>query len=174
MVVMGASAKAAITNPRPNLGKTLSVGRGETLRLLLIYPRSSNANWLKATISAANHGRTEFTRVVNFEVAIRKLRQSSFDAIVTDGAVAEFTAAAATQRFFDAFPDLPVVVMAQSEEDSVALEMLVNGAQDYFVKDKSDGSAILKSIRYSMDLKRADRDLNYLSHHDKLIGSPRR
>jgi len=58
---------------------------------------------------------------------------------VTDGAVVEFTAAAATQRFFDAVSDLSVVVMAQSEEDSAALEMLVNGAQDYFVKDQSDG-----------------------------------
>jgi len=165
-----ARAKEALANGRKNRGDTLSPNSGDALKLLLIYPRPGNANWVKATISAAHAGGTEFTRVVNFEAASRKLRHTKFDAIITDGAVADFTTAATSQRFFDAFADVPVVVMAQSDDDAAALEMIKHGAQDYFVKDKSDGAFILKSIRYAIDLKRADQHVNYLSHHDKLTG----
>jgi PAS domain S-box-containing protein len=48
-------------------------------------------------------------------------------------------------------PDVPVVVMSGLDDESVAVEAVREGAQDYLVKGKCDGLALSRSITYAIE-----------------------
>lgn len=55
------------------------------------------------------------------------------------------------------FPDVPVIVMTGFYEESLGLELIKKGAQDYLVKGKITGEWIAYSIRYSIERARIER-----------------
>ncbi|HEX3802214.1 MAG TPA: SpoIIE family protein phosphatase [Solirubrobacteraceae bacterium] len=63
----------------------------------------------------------------------------------------------AVHRIRSLYPDLPIVVLtAEGDEDSSG-EALTAGAQDYLSKSGTDGSAMARAIRHSVQRNRAER-----------------
>lgn len=62
-------------------------------------------------------------------------------------------------------PNLPVVVLSGTNDESVALKAVQHGAQDYLVKEQvigqSNANLLLRSIRYAVERKRIEKALNY-------------
>lgn len=51
------------------------------------------------------------------------------------------------------FPELPVIVMTGTDDESVGLEALKHGAQDYLVKGQFDDRELKRVIRYAIERK---------------------
>jgi PAS domain S-box-containing protein len=56
-------------------------------------------------------------------------------------------------------PGVPVVVLSGQADESIALQALQSGAQDYLIKGQGDGNLIPRSIRYAIEPQRADEAL---------------
>lgn len=54
-------------------------------------------------------------------------------------------------------PDVPVVVLTGTDDDTVGIHALQRGAQDYLVKGAVDSRGLVKSIRYAIERMRADQ-----------------
>jgi serine phosphatase RsbU (regulator of sigma subunit) len=63
----------------------------------------------------------------------------------------------ALHRIRTLYPDLPIVVLIADGDDDSGGEALTNGAQDYVVKGASEGYAIARAIRHSVQRNRAER-----------------
>lgn len=53
-------------------------------------------------------------------------------------------------------PETPVVVFTGLDDERAGQEAVTNGAQDYLVKGKTNGSLLVRSIRYAVERKRAE------------------
>src|SRR6202050_1692219 len=65
-------------------------------------------------------------------------------------------------------PDVPVVVLTGNDDDTMGLDALQCGAQDYLVKGHVDGRVLARSIRYAIERMRGDQRIHFLAFHDSL------
>ena len=70
----------------------------------------------------------------------------------------------------DAAPDLPVVILSECENESLAVESLQLGVQDFLPKRSLDRALLTRSLRYSIERHRLQKTLQSLSLRDDLTG----
>lgn len=69
-----------------------------------------------------------------------------------------------------AAPDVPIVVLTALDDESLAVQSLQQGAQDYLVKGQIDGDALWHALRYAMERQRVQLALLNLAQIDDLTG----
>jgi signal transduction histidine kinase len=62
------------------------------------------------------------------------------------------------ERASEAAPDVPIIVLTGLDDQTVALQAVQAGAQDYLVKGQFDATLLTRSIRYAMERKRLERE----------------
>jgi PAS domain S-box-containing protein len=73
------------------------------------------------------------------------------------------------------FPELPVVVLTGLEDESVALQSLREGAQDYLLKSEISSNVVIRAVRFAIERKRGEQAHARLAaivecSHDAIIG----
>jgi two-component system, cell cycle response regulator len=71
-------------------------------------------------------------------------------------------------------PDVPLVVLSGLDDERLALEAVLNGAQDYLIKGQGDAALLRRAIRHAIERKRVERELSQLAKFDPLTGLPNR
>lgn len=66
------------------------------------------------------------------------------------------------RQVLDAAPSAAVVVLTGLDDEHEGLAAVAAGAQDYLVKGQVDGSLLARSLRYSVERKRADENVRKL------------
>jgi two-component system sensor histidine kinase/response regulator len=56
-------------------------------------------------------------------------------------------------------PTLPIIILSGSDDDTLALEAVRRGAQDYLVKDHINPEVLKRSLHYSVERKRIEQTL---------------
>jgi two-component system cell cycle response regulator len=69
-----------------------------------------------------------------------------------------------------AAPDLPVVILSECEDESLAVESLQQGVQDFLFKGSLDRALLTRALRYSIERHRLQKNLQSLSLIDDLTG----
>lgn len=69
-------------------------------------------------------------------------------------------------RMESAAANVPIVVLSGLNDESLAMETVQHGAQDYLVKGRVDHHTLLRSLRYAVERKRAEQELKRA--HDEL------
>ena len=67
-------------------------------------------------------------------------------------------------------PTIPVVVLSGVSDQSLALQAVQQGAQDYLVKGQGHPELLARAVRYAIERKRSEEHLTYLAQYDHLTG----
>lgn len=103
--------------------------------------------------------------------ARRKLSSGSYDAALVDLGLPDARELEAVKVLLAAAPRLPLLVSTGSGGESVALEAMRLGVQDFMVKGSSDSRLLKRAIRYAIERKALEfqrAELAELRHLDKL------
>ncbi len=71
-------------------------------------------------------------------------------------------------------PAVPIIVLTGNDDDALALAAVQHGAQDYLVKSGLERELLLRSMRYSIERKRYQQQLEHQANYDALTGLPNR
>jgi diguanylate cyclase (GGDEF)-like protein len=71
-------------------------------------------------------------------------------------------------------PAVPIIVLTSNDDDALALAAVKQGAQDYLVKSRLDREVLVRSMRYSIERKRYQVELEHQANYDALTGLPNR
>jgi len=130
-------------------------------RLLLVEDNLADAGVLRTALSEV--ASTDFAfRLVHVEKlseALRLLRDNSFDLILLDLSLPDAWGMEAVIRVKEAAATLPIVVVTDLDDEEVAIDAMRNGAQDYWVKGQINRSMLVRAIRYAIERKKADVQL---------------
>ena len=112
--------------------------------------------------------RTEYSFDVmvacNGEGALKKLRSSAIDCILTDFQLPDMDALGLLELIAsNGLPDLPVIVMTGMQDAGMGEEPITKGVQDYLVKGDYDMKLLTRSIRYAMQRHSLTRELNEMN-----------
>ena len=150
----------------------LSAGgtRAGALRVLLLEPDSAAAMSLANLLQVASGKPITIEHASTLEAGLALLHEHAPDAVITELDLPDSSGNATLAQLVAADPHLPIVVLADSDDDRFALELLKHGAQDYLIKGRSDAALVLKTLRYAIERKESDQHLTFLSHYDRLTG----
>ncbi len=136
--------------------------------LLLVEDSDDYAKLIHRTLSRASHGQINLTRLSNLEDAISAVGGNKFDAVLLDLNLPDSNGLSTFHELQRANPDVPIVLLSSVADESLALEAVQSGAQDYIVKGTVNGRQLIRGLEYAVERQQSvrlrDQFLAMLSH----------
>src|SRR5579864_5218345 len=142
---------------------------GVPIRILLIG-EAKDACRLRGLLDTEDSSHFHIAHVADLELAAERLSSDPADVLLLDLGARQRQGRALVQAARAAAPDTPMVILAESEDELMAIEALQQGAQDSLVKDRLDCPGLVRALRYSIERHRLQKNLQNLSLMDDLTG----
>ena len=142
---------------------------GESIRILLVS-EDREARRLRDLLESQSSGEFRITHVHGIEPAAECLSTEGADVLLLDIGPDQERGRAIVQAATAAVPSVPTVILSESESESLAVESLRQGAQDFIAKERLDCATLARSLRYAIERHRLQRTLHSLSLIDDLTG----
>ena len=126
----------------------------DTIRLLIVEDNPVDVLSLKDALKRAKRANFAISHVETLSESKKFLENGDFHAVVLDLGMPDSRGIETFLEVQKSAPHLPIVVVSGLDDESVAIEAVKNGAQDYLIKDKWDGYILSRSINYAIERHR--------------------
>jgi diguanylate cyclase (GGDEF)-like protein len=153
------------------MGETLGVSKGEIsllIKVLLIEDDSVDARLLRRMLGNVHSVHFRVTQVDRLSEAVKCLNAERFDVVLLDLSILDSWGLDTFVDLHAQAPDVPVVVLTGLDDETLAVEAVHRGAQDYLVKGKVSGDLLARAIRYAIERNRMKAELRSISLTDEL------
>lgn len=114
--------------------------------------------------------RCEFIPADRLTEALDLVRRESFDVVLLDTSLPDGGGLDAFLRLQRAAPAVPIIVLASTDDESLAVSLVRQGAQDYLLKSELDCAPLARSIRCAIERHRVRNALRTLTFLDDFTG----
>ena len=139
------------------------------IRILLVG-EAMEACRVRNLLDHQESGIFHIAHVSDLNLAAERISTDSTDVLLLDLGPKAQQYRAYVQAARSAAPDTPMVVLAEHEDELLAVDSLRQGVQDFLSKDRLDGPSLIKALRYSIERHRLQKNLQDLSLTDDLTG----
>lgn len=129
------------------------------LKILLVEDSPSDAALLQESLFQSDGGGFEFTLAGSWGEAAARLREQRFDVLLLDLSLPDTTGRDTFVRARAEAPHLPIVVLTGQANETVGLEAVRHGIQDYLIKGQAFGRHTARAIRYAIERMQAETAL---------------
>jgi PAS domain S-box-containing protein len=141
-------------------------------KILIVEDDEVDALLLQETLTDATSLHLELTVATQVGDAIRLLNESRFDIVLSDLSLPDSHGMETFTRLYAHAPETPIILLTGFEDESLGLEAVRAGAQEYVVKGTINGKALWRVISYAIErqsLEKAVRDSE--KRYKRLLGS---
>jgi diguanylate cyclase (GGDEF)-like protein len=149
--------------------------------LLVIEDNPGDARLLREMLNEQGSHLTALTHVECMSDAEKHLAQNEVDLILLDLGLPDAQGLEAVRRTHAAAPHAPLVVLTGLDDESLAVQTLQEGAQDYLIKGQLDTRGLRRALRYAVERKIMEEaffeekeNATHSAEHDFLTGLPNR
>ena len=129
------------------------------VKILLIEDDLVEARLLQEILKNFHLHEFDLVHVTRLKEALSCLEQTVFDVILLDLTLPDSQGLDSLQTIVSAAPQLPVVVLTNTNDDQLAVESVRQGAQDYLVKRNINVEGLVRSLQYAIERKRVTETL---------------
>ncbi|AFZ37202.1 response regulator receiver modulated diguanylate cyclase [Stanieria cyanosphaera PCC 7437] len=147
-----------------------------TLKILLIEDNSADADWIgeilieeHLTKSKQASPQVDLKHVKRVQSALQLIAQNDFDVILLDLSLPDSQGIDSIAQVKQEAPELPIVVLTALDDESIAIQSVRQGAQDYLVKGRFEGELLIRSIYYAIERQRTEATLRQQAEREKLM-----
>jgi len=141
----------------------------ETIVILLIEDDESFINaveqWL-TKISSPNYIRIAeqfyLYKATTLATAFSYLEDKPIDVVLTELNLVDSRGLVTCERILNRVCRVPIIVLSNTDDESLAIQTLAMGAQDYLIKSFIDERQLWRSIRYSLERNRLQSELEQI------------
>ncbi len=132
----------------------------QPIRVLLVEDNPGDARLIRELLAEVPEATFEVMHTERVSDALDWLAKAHVDVILADLALPDATGLQTVNRLRDQAPEVPLVVLTGTTvDDRVALQALQEGAQDYLVKGQVDSRQLGRALRYAIERKQLQRNL---------------
>jgi signal transduction histidine kinase len=135
--------------------KRMSVN--STAKVLLVEDNPGDAQLVREMLRGEWPHHTELAHVECMVEAERYLAKHEVDVILLDPGLPDAQGLGAIRRTRAVAPRVPLVVLTGLDDESLATQILQEGAQDYLIKGQIEMRGLLRALRYAIERKRVER-----------------
>ena len=134
------------------------------VEILLFEDNPGDANLIGELLENFVDFPFELTNVETLNEGLNLLKERPFDVILSDLGLPD-------SNGVDTFLDIhvrnsriPIIILTGMDDEKIGIEAVKKGAQDYLVKGQVDGRLLDRSIRYSIERKKAEDKIQNLAN----------
>ncbi len=122
---------------------------------MLIEDNAGDARLIEEMLTEQT-GIRKIERVDRLSKGLDRLAANGIDAILLDLGLPDSQGLNTFEKIHASAKQLPILVLTGFNDDSVALEAVRRGAQDYLIKGKFDATLLFRAIRYAIERKKLE------------------
>ncbi len=134
----------------------------DLIHVLLIDDDEDDYVLVRDLLSEVTGRRFELERVATYKAGLEELRQARQDIYLIDYRLGERNGLELLRAATDIGCKAPIIILTGQGGHEIDLAAMEAGAADYLVKNHLSGELLERSIRYSLDRKRAEEKLDAL------------
>lgn len=146
-------------DPKAHQNTARTNGSQPAIHVLLVESDLQFARSLRQSLAASTNSRIDLTHCERLDQALDHLAVASVAAVLVDLELPDCQGLDVIQRLQSRASHLPVILLADFENETLALRAVREGAQDYLVKSKFEGRFLSRVIRYAIERKETERRL---------------
>jgi diguanylate cyclase (GGDEF)-like protein/PAS domain S-box-containing protein len=143
-------------------GAIRSAGRRVTdapIKILLVEDNDDDALLLRSMLGRRGAVATRLVRAKCVSEAEKSLTQENFDVILLDLGLPDAQGIGALRRIRAAAPHVALAVLTGLDDESLAEQVLREGAQDHLIKGQLEPRAFFRALRYTIERKAMEEAL---------------
>lgn len=137
------------------------------VNILLIENNLGDAQQLCAMLTSGTTTQFGVTHVEQIDEALHVLQHEAFDVALLDLSLPDDDHIEPFITLHTQLPDVPVIVMTDTDDEILGIKLVQMGAQDYLVKEQIHTTLLIRSIRYTVERYRMQIELNVMRHHEQ-------
>jgi len=127
--------------------------------LLLIEDNPGDARLLREMVVELGAPNISLVHVASLAEAEKYVAHTAVDVILLDLGLPDAQGLDAVRRALAAAPGVPLLVLTGLDDESLALQTLQEGAQDYLVKGRIEALGLFRALRYGIERKSLEEAL---------------
>ncbi len=146
------------------------------MKVLLVEDNPVEAKLMEAAFSrrSPTEKKVELDKTADLKSTLERITSHGpFDLILLDLMLPDSAGLDTFQCIYERTPHTPIVVSTGTDDESLALEALRRGAQDYLVKGYTDLRMLLRVCHYAVERKKLDTELKLaneaMSRHERVL-----
>jgi two-component system cell cycle response regulator len=146
------------------------LNHGPNINILLIEDNPADARLIKEMLE--DDGGCSFT-VENVKLlsnGLKCLKEKKFDVLLLDLGLPDSTGNETIRSVLNLKSGVPIVVLTGYADETLGIEAVKEGAQDYLVKGRVDRQLLMRSIHYAIERQKLLLELHNQSLTDFLTG----
>jgi two-component system sensor histidine kinase/response regulator len=129
------------------------------IQILLVEDNPGDVRLIQEMLSEAGAVRFSLEIANSLAAALERLRAGGIDVLLLDLGLPDSNGLRTFTSVHAQTPALPIIVFTGFGDQSLALKVVQQGAQDYLVKGQVDSNLIWRAIRYAMERQQGSREL---------------
>lgn len=131
----------------------------EPLSILIIEDNPSDSFLIEQMLSSSELPIQKIHTAERLDEGIKLIQENSIDIVLSDLSLPDSFGLDTFLKIRKGFPHVAIIILTGLSDSGTALEALKRGAQDYLVKGEFNVSFLVKSIRYSIERKKAEEQV---------------
>ncbi|NEO85721.1 MAG: response regulator [Spirulina sp. SIO3F2] len=127
----------------------------QCLEILLIEDSLSDARFLQEVLKGSVLGRSCWHHATRLQDGLAILKAESIQMILLDMTLPDSYGLASVDALATQAPQVPIVVLTNSNDDELAVQAVRHGAQDYLFKRHITPDTVVRALRYALERKHA-------------------
>lgn len=140
------------------------------IRVLVIEDDPGDADLLHEMLSEVESATFQVDRAATLQAGLERLAKGGIDVVLVDLGLPDSQGLETFAKVHEHALEIPVIMLTGLDDDTVALQAVRNGAQDYLVKGQADSKTLSRVLRYAMERHETQMVLRNLSLLDELTG----
>jgi signal transduction histidine kinase len=130
---------------------------GRAIQVLLVEDNRRDVRLVQEAIGEVPSARCTLEAVDRLSDALQRMAATRYDVVLLDLSLPDQSGLETVQQMCGSHPEVPVVVLTELDDESLAVSAVHCGAQDYLLKGQINGYLLLRSMRYAIERCRAGR-----------------
>src|SRR3954453_22121424 len=131
------------------------------LQILLIEDNAIEARLIQIMLSEAGGGFFELEPADRLSSGLRRLAKGDIGLVLLDLSLPDSQGLNTFARVHREARGVPIIVLSGLADETVAVNAVHEGAQDYLVKGQVSGPLLVRALRYAIERKRTSEQLGH-------------
>jgi two-component system NtrC family sensor kinase len=127
--------------------------------VLLIEDNPTYADLLREMLQNRSPGVFDIACAQRLSEGLEQLAKEGSDVVLLDLQLPDSRGLDTFETLYAQAPELPIIVLSGLADEALAVKAVRGGAQDYLVKDDASGDLLARAIRYAVERKEGQQQL---------------